>query len=66
MCKSSNKNLKASVYITEHGLYLNIFTIFFPQSNLSQIFVLKALCTHLIQSLIKFTFMSPSSNAFRH
>lgn len=28
ICKSSNKNLKASVYITQHSSSLNIFTIF--------------------------------------
>lgn len=30
MCKSNNKNLKASVYITQHSLSLNIFPVFFP------------------------------------
>lgn len=65
MWKSSNKNLKASVYTTQHSLCF-IFTVFFPKSNLNQILGLKALCTHFIQSLIKFTSMSPCGNVFYH
>lgn len=67
MCKSNNKNLKASFYILQHSLSLNIFTVFFPTEQFEpDLYVLKALYKQFIQSLIKFTFMSPSSNALCH
>lgn len=47
ICKSSNKNLKASVYIIQHSPSLNIFTIFSHKAIWTwYLYVLKALYTY--------------------